>query len=87
MDAMKSGAVQRLVQLIVLGAVAFVGWRAWQRHQRAQVQLPEGITAGNGRIEAIQVDIATKYAGPAWAPVRVVLRIGLTLRLWAEARG
>ncbi len=31
--------------------------------------------------------IATKYAGPAWAPVRVVLRIGLTLRLWAEARG
>jgi HlyD family secretion protein len=63
MDAMKSGAVQRLVQLIVLGAVAFVGWRAWERHQRAQVQLPEGITAGNGRIEAIQVDIATKYAG------------------------
>jgi HlyD family secretion protein len=63
MDAMKSGAVQRLVQLIVLGAVAFVGWRAWQRHQRAQVQLPDGITVGNGRIEAIQVDIATKYAG------------------------
>lgn len=60
---MKSGAVQRLVQLIVLGAVAFVGWRAWQRHQRAQVQLPDGITVGNGRIEAIQVDIATKYAG------------------------
>ena len=60
---MKSGAVQRLVQLIVLGAVAFVGWRAWERHQRAQVQLPEGITVGNGRIEAIQVDIATKYAG------------------------
>ena len=60
---MKSGAVQRLVQLIVLGAVAFVGWRAWERHQRAQVQLPEAITAGNGRIEAIQVDIATKYAG------------------------
>ena len=60
---MKSGAVQMLVQLIVLGAVAFVGWRAWERHQRAQVQLPEGITAGNGRIEAIQVDIATKYAG------------------------
>ena len=60
---MKSGAVQRLVQLIVIGAVAFVGWRAWQRHQRAQVQLPDGITVGNGRIEAIQVDIATKYAG------------------------
>jgi HlyD family secretion protein len=63
MDAMKSGAVQRLVQLIVLGAVAFVGWRAWERQQRAQVQLPDGITVGNGRIEAIQVDIATKYAG------------------------
>lgn len=60
---MKSGAVQRLVQLIVLGAVAFVGWRAWERQQRAQVQLPDGITVGNGRIEAIQVDIATKYAG------------------------
>jgi HlyD family secretion protein len=51
------------VQLIVLGAVAFVGWRAWERQQRAQVQLPDGITVGNGRIEAIQVDIATKYAG------------------------
>ena len=60
---MRSGAVQRLVQLIVLGAVAFVGWRAWERQQRAQVQLPDGITVGNGRIEAIQVDIATKYAG------------------------
>ncbi|MFM8286187.1 MAG: HlyD family secretion protein, partial [Planctomycetaceae bacterium] len=34
-----------------------------QRQQRAHVPLPDGITSGNGRIEAIQVDIATKYAG------------------------
>lgn len=31
--------------------------------------------------------IATKYAGPAWAPVRLALRIGLNLRLWAQSRG
>ena len=30
--------------------------------------------------------IATKYAGTVWAPVRLVLRIGLNLRLWAESR-
>jgi N-acetylglucosaminyl-diphospho-decaprenol L-rhamnosyltransferase len=30
--------------------------------------------------------IATKYAGPVWAPVRLVLRIGLNLRLRLESR-
>jgi N-acetylglucosaminyl-diphospho-decaprenol L-rhamnosyltransferase len=31
--------------------------------------------------------IATKYAGPVWAPVRLALRIGLNLRLRVESRG
>jgi N-acetylglucosaminyl-diphospho-decaprenol L-rhamnosyltransferase len=31
--------------------------------------------------------IATKYAGPVWAPVRLALRIGLNLRLRIESRG
>jgi len=31
--------------------------------------------------------IATKYAGPGWAPVRLALRIGLNLRLRIESRG
>ena len=31
--------------------------------------------------------IATRYAGPAWAPVRWALRIGLNLRLWSQSRG
>jgi N-acetylglucosaminyl-diphospho-decaprenol L-rhamnosyltransferase len=30
--------------------------------------------------------IATKYAGPVWAPVRLALRVGLNVRLWAQSR-
>jgi len=50
---------------IVLGAVvlvaAFVGLWAWQRHHTSAI--PEGIATGNGRLEAIQVDVASKFAG------------------------
>lgn len=37
--------------------------------------------------DSAQRFIATKYAGPVWAPVRLALRIGLNLRLWAQSRG
>lgn len=60
---MKSNTLHNLVRILLLGAVAFLGWAAWQRQERARVKLPEGIVGGNGRIEAVQVDIATKYNG------------------------
>ena len=41
--------------------VALVGLWAWHRSQASL--LPDGITVGNGRLEAIQVDVATKFAG------------------------
>lgn len=37
------------------------GYAAWQRFKPAE--LPDGIAAGNGRIEAVEIDIATRSAG------------------------
>jgi HlyD family secretion protein len=53
-------------KLILAGAVAAiavtaVGIYAWRQHEAGQ--LPAGIVATNGRIEALQVEIATKLAG------------------------
>src|SRR3954449_11176842 len=47
--------------LLALAAAGGGAWY-WQRLQQAQA-LPPGIASANGRIEAEQVDIATKYAG------------------------
>lgn len=44
--------------VIVLAAAAFV---AWQRAGRTD--LPPGIASGNGRLEAVEIDVATKTAG------------------------
>lgn len=44
-----------------VAAGGYFGWQWWLAQQAAP--LPEGIVFGNGRIEAVQVDIATKYAG------------------------
>ena len=50
------------VVVIVIAAIGgFAGYSYWQNNIRSQ--LPEGIAAGNGRIEADQVDISTKIAG------------------------
>lgn len=43
-------------------ATAAAGWRVYRARQ-IQSQPPEGIVSGNGRIESVQVDVATKYAG------------------------
>lgn len=55
---------RRLVQvaavLIVGGLGIFAGVYAWKQ---AQTRLPAGITFGNGRIEADEIDIDTKFAG------------------------
>ncbi len=49
---------------VVLGAavvVAFAAYYAWKELRRET--LPDGIASGNGRIEATEIDVATKAAG------------------------
>ncbi len=52
--------MRKLVRLVVVAA-AFAGGTWWYLQQRA-TDLPPGFAAGNGRIEANEIDIATKYA-------------------------
>jgi len=47
--------------MVALAAAAYAGYYWWQSQQ--PVPLPEGIVSGNGRIEAVQVDVATKFSG------------------------
>lgn len=53
--------VIRLFALILLFAAAYGGWRWWDARQ-SEV-MPDGIASGNGRIMAVQVDMATKLSG------------------------
>ena len=46
--------------LLLIGAGAGIGWFWWQHHQ---LRLPPGIAWGNGRLEADEIDIDTKFAG------------------------
>lgn len=58
----KSRMTGRTIWRVVLGVVVVGGLVAvWQWWQSRQPQLPAGIVSGNGRIEADEVDIATKY--------------------------
>ncbi len=47
------------LSLMVAGG-AVIGWHSWQQHQS---RLPLGIASGNGRLEADEIDIDTKFAG------------------------
>ncbi|MGE3809419.1 MAG: HlyD family secretion protein [Gemmataceae bacterium] len=47
-----------LAAVIVVGCVAYLGWRFFQPQE-----LPEGFARSNGRIEAVEIDVATKTAG------------------------
>lgn len=53
----------RRMAIGLLLAVALVGAGAGWYLQRGRTGLPPGFAAGNGRIEANEIDIATKYAG------------------------
>ncbi len=44
--------------LVVLAGSGFMLWRSWQVEE-----VPPGFAAGNGRIEATEVDVATKAPG------------------------
>ena len=49
-----------LVLVALAGAAAGGGWYWWRQYQ---ARLPEGIAWSNGRIEADEIDIDTKFAG------------------------
>ncbi|GGB28563.1 glycoside hydrolase family 43 [Tistrella bauzanensis] len=50
------------IVLVAIGLVAAAaGWYAWTQLQPEG--LPDGIAAGNGRIEAVEIDISTRIAG------------------------
>ncbi len=46
--------------LVMIAAATGIGWFWWQQHQ---LRLPPGIAWGNGRLEADEIDIDTKFAG------------------------
>jgi HlyD family secretion protein len=46
--------------LLMIAAAAGIGWLWWQQHQ---ARLPLGIASGNGRLEADEIDIDSKFAG------------------------
>ena len=55
---------RRVVHLLIIVAIAawaYFGLQWWLTQQSKP--LPEGIMFGNGRIEAVQVDVAARYAG------------------------
>ena len=51
----------RLGLLVVIIVGGYLGWQWWRSLQAPP--LPEGIVYGNGRIEAVQVDVSAKYPG------------------------
>lgn len=58
---MSAPRLSLVIAVVAAAALAFLGWQEWTR--RLGSGIPTGIVSGNGRIEAVQVDIATKYAG------------------------
>jgi multidrug efflux pump subunit AcrA (membrane-fusion protein) len=56
----RRGRVAVIAALLLIGTGAGVGWFWWQQHQ---LRLPPGIALGNGRLEADEIDIDTKFAG------------------------
>ena len=57
---MNSTTIKLTVIAVIIVVGAFLGWQWWQNQQDA---MPAYIVYGNGRIEADQVDVTTKYAG------------------------
>src|SRR5262245_48474353 len=47
-----------LMAVIGIGALAYLGWKFFQPQE-----LAEGFASSNGRIEATEIDVATKTAG------------------------
>jgi len=60
-QAVRWPAWQRTTILLLIVAAAVGGGVYWLKHSNSS--LPPGIVSGNGRIEADEIDIATKFAG------------------------
>ena len=58
---LNSVRVVRIVSLLIVAALAATAGIYWWK--QSQAQLPPGITFSNGRIEADEIDIGTKFAG------------------------
>lgn len=54
-----------IVRWTIMGllVVAFLGAAAWYVNEQNNRGLPEGFAAGNGRLEADQIDLATRLGG------------------------
>jgi len=52
---------KKWITITAVAALALVAGSIWQKLQ--EPALPEGIASGNGRLEATEVDITTKYPG------------------------
>lgn len=61
MSKKESGKYNKYTLVIILALVAAGGYYAWQKLNNSG--LPEGIASGNGRIEAVEIDISTKSPG------------------------
>jgi HlyD family secretion protein len=59
MSMTKSGRRWLLVAIVLVLALA--GYYGWQKFGRRN--LPDGIASGNGRIEAVEIDVSTKTPG------------------------
>ncbi len=53
--------IKKFAPLVIIAALAAAGFYAWQAMNSNSH--PEGFASGNGRIEAIEIDVATKLAG------------------------
>lgn len=49
-----------ILAIVALGIIAAIGWYLWDRQAGS---LPDGFATGNGRLEADQIDIATRVPG------------------------
>lgn len=56
--AKRNGGWLAAVLVVAVGGAAFYGWKAYEGDG-----LPENIAYGNGRIEAVEIDISTKTGG------------------------
>ncbi len=56
-----------IAAIVILATIAAIGWYFWGQNANG---LPDGFASGNGRLEADQIDIATKIPGRV-AEIRV----------------
>lgn len=59
--ASKHFSIKLLIGVLVCALLALGGWFYYQSHLESA--MPDYVASGNGRIEAVEYDIATKYAG------------------------